>query len=127
MRAGEQRDVVLRLNNADGVEAVDLRLEFDPAEIRIVQVRAVELGGGFSLASHQQPGRLNVAMYGLLPLEGSGALLSVTVAAVCDLERGSTLELDAELNEGRIPLRVVNRTPRGPRPERRSPRAGRSW
>jgi hypothetical protein len=106
LAAGEQRQVVLALENAAGIEALDLALAFDSRALAIRDVRTTGLGDAMTLVSRTTPDELLVAMYGLLPLAGSGSLLSVTVEALDDLPRRLPITISGEADEGGIPLRI---------------------
>jgi predicted ATP-dependent Lon-type protease len=95
---------------------LDLSLSFDSNALVIKEVHGIGLGNSMSLASNSVGERLRVALYGLLPLAGSGTLLSVTVEALEDVSRRLAISIDAEANEGVIPVRVRHRAPTvGPR------------
>jgi hypothetical protein len=106
LAAGEQRQVVLALENAAGIEALDLALAFDSRAIAIRDVRAIGLGESMTLVSRTDTDRLLVAMYGLLPLAGSGSLLSVTVEALDDFPRRLPITISGEADEGGVRLRI---------------------
>jgi hypothetical protein len=121
MSAGEQRELLLAIDDADGIEALDLRLHHDPADIVIVEIRAIGFGAGLSMVNHDAGGVHNVGMYGVLPLEGSGTLLSVTVMAQRNLGANVPIRVSGEANEEMIPLRFVDSRPgtlRGPERQR---------
>jgi hypothetical protein len=113
---GEQRQLTLEITRAEGIQALDLSLSFDSNALVIKEVHGIGLGNSMSLASNSVGERLRVALYGLLPLAGSGTLLSVTVEALEDVSRRLAISIDAEANEGVIPVRVRHRAPTvGPR------------
>jgi hypothetical protein len=122
MHSGEQRELLLSIGDADGIEALDLRLSYDPAKVSIVAVRAVDLGTELNLIAHDIGGVHNVGMYGILPLEGSGTLLSVTIASHRELGATVPIEVTGEANESMIPLRILGHRPGGaPGPKRQRP------
>jgi hypothetical protein len=106
LRAGERRTLTLEITAADGVEALDLALRYDAARVAIIDVQTVGLGDKLNLVTNDRDGVLRVALYGVLPLEGSGGLLSVTIEAREDLRGGAPVRIVGEANEGRIPLQI---------------------
>ena len=108
MNSGEQRELQLRIEDADGIEALDLALAYDPAWIAIEAVRKVDLGARLVAMSHDTGGVVEVGMYGILPLEGSGTLLSITVRAHQDLGFELPVRVKGVANEALIPIRVVD-------------------
>jgi len=122
MHAGEQRELLLSIGDADGIEALDLKLSYDPAKVSIVEVRAVDLGAELNVVAHDIGGVRNVGMYGILPLEGSGTLLSVTIASHREIGATVPIEVTGEANESLIPLRILDERPGGaPGPRRQRP------
>jgi hypothetical protein len=105
LAAGERRTVVLQARSADGIEAIDLALRFDPRIATVVEVKPLELAGGWSVAHHEGEGGAKVAMYGVTPLHGSGALLSITIEAKAQITV-APISVEASANEGAIPLRI---------------------
>jgi hypothetical protein len=105
LAAGRQRTIQILLRDADGIEGLDLSLHYDPATLRIVDVQKGALGQGLGMAVNDMRGDMRLALYGVLPLEGSGTLLTLTVEAT-----GKTVtrlpRIEAQANEGRIPLRI---------------------
>jgi hypothetical protein len=118
LAAGEKRELLFTIVKADGIEALDLKIDYNPERIRIVQVSRSGIGSQFNLVSHDVGGRHNIGMYGLLPLEGSGAVLSVTVEALSDLGRAHGMRVSGQANEKQIPLVIMKR----PEIDRDSPR-----
>ena len=127
MRVGEQREVVLLLRRADGIEALDLALGYSAKEMRITGIELARLGFSWSMVSHDVDGMLRIGMYGVAALEGSGPLIKITVEVLEDSRNGLALSLEGSANEGRIPLRVSGQP--GSRgdvaPRRRAPRRDR--
>jgi hypothetical protein len=105
--AGERREIVVRIDDPVGVVALDLTLEHDPAAVRIVGIDTAEAGRALGLASRTEAGRTRVALYGLTPLDASGALVVVTVEATAAAPRGIALELSGQADEGSADLRIV--------------------
>jgi hypothetical protein len=106
LRAGEPRQVTVRLRNADGILGLDLRLEYDSSRLAIVGVQATGIGSGLSLARSDQEGTYRIAAYGVVPLSGSGPLLTVTVEALRDTGRRDAPTIGGVANEGAIRLLV---------------------
>ncbi|MBZ5640114.1 MAG: hypothetical protein LAO51_15315 [Acidobacteriia bacterium] len=104
--AGSRVEIGLDLRNADGIEALDLRLLYDPDRIRVVDVRTGGLAPQFKLATGDSGGDRRIGMYGVLPLQGSGRLLTVTVEVLKSGRLSRQFSIEASANEGRIPLRV---------------------
>ncbi len=62
-----------------------------------------------------------MSAYGVLPLAGDGAVLTVTVEGLAGTGRVKPFELSAVANEGAIPLRTQGRSPV---PPKGTPRVG---
>jgi hypothetical protein len=101
-----RRELVLEIAEGDGIQAFDLQIIFDPSKIKIVDVGTVDLTADFALLSNDHGGDYRIAMYGLLPMHGSGAVLRITVDVGPGLGRGFPLEVRAKANEVPIPVRV---------------------
>jgi hypothetical protein len=106
LRAGERRQLTIDLRNADGILALDLSLQYDPSRIRIVAVEAAGIGSGFSVAQSDENGTHRVAAYGVLPLTGSGSVMTVTIEALKTTGKQAPLTLSGKANEGQVPIRV---------------------
>ncbi len=105
---GETRDLVLSIEDADGIEALDLAFHYDPSRIAIRSVRPAGLAAGWALHSGGDQGRWRGSLFGLLPLQGDGALLVVTVEAIGTRPTPAVpLTVSASANEGRIPVRLL--------------------
>jgi hypothetical protein len=105
---GETRDLVLSIEDADGIEALDLAFHYDPSRIVIRSVRPAGLAAGWALHSGGDKGRWLGSLFGLLPLQGDGALLVVTVEAIGTRPTPAVpLTVSASANEGRIPVRLL--------------------
>ncbi len=111
LAAGERRELTLGVLEGDGIEALDLQIGYDARSLSIVEVHATGLGGQLQLVQRDDGGSIRCAMYGTRPLQGSGALLSITVEARRPLGPAYPLGVGAKANEGRIPLRVEARAP----------------
>lgn len=117
---GERREVLLLLERADAIDALDLELSYPWGQLAIVTARPVGIGAGLALASHDLGGRLRLGLYGVEPLTGSGAIVSLTVEARRPLSGLPPLRIEGRANEGRIELRPAElRMPEDPgRPPR---------
>ena len=113
LQAGQRRQLTIDLHNADGILAVDLALKYDPSRIAIVDVVSTGIGSGFNVAHADQKGTHRIAAYGVLPLSGSGSVLTVTIEALKTTGRVAPVTITGTANEGAVPLRV------GPRKEDR--------
>ena len=113
MARGERRQVLVLLENADGVEALDLRLAYPGARLAIVDAQPVGIGAGLALAWNDTEGLLRMGLYGVEPLAGSGGLVAITVEARRGLSRLPPLQIEGSANEGAIELRpaAVRRAP----------------
>ena len=102
----------MRLSNAEGILALDLALRHD-ASIAVVAAAGTGIGSdlGVMHGAGQEVDR--IAAYGVLPLSGSGPVLTLTVRALQDTGRQMPLSVEAAANEGAISLSV-----RGSRPDR---------
>jgi hypothetical protein len=118
LKAGERRQVTLDLANADGILGLDLVLKYDASRIRIVGVRTAGIGAGQNLAQADIAGTLRIAAYGVLPLAGSGPVLTVTVEALKTVGRQAPLTVSGQANEGTIPLAVIQGRRQSPRADR---------
>ncbi len=103
---GTTVELGLDLGNADGIEALDLRLLYDPSRIRIVDARTGELAARFHLATNDTGGDRRIGLYGILPIQGSGRLVTLTVEVLRPGRTSDALAIEASANEGRIPLHV---------------------
>ena len=101
LSAGERRTVRVMVDGADGIESLDVTLRYDERALSIVGVSPVALADGWAVTSHDAPGLTRVALYGVDPMRGSGAVLEITVEAQRRLVRRD-LQIEATANEGRI-------------------------
>jgi len=114
---GARRQVLVTLTGAEGIEGLDLSLRFDPSRLRIVAVEPVGIGADLAVSQHVENGTLRIAAYGAAPLAGSGAVVAVTVEATTKLGARAPFEVQAQANEGAIPVDISGTSPAG-RPER---------
>jgi hypothetical protein len=104
---GESRAVRVSIASADGIEALDLALRYDPTRLAIDDVRLEGLASDWTLATHDEQGVRRIGLYGLTPLTGSGSVLVVTVRALAETAGLAPFGLEGTANEGRIPMRIV--------------------
>jgi hypothetical protein len=104
---GQKRQVTINLRHADGILGLDLSLTYDPSRIAIVGVQSAGIGSQCGVEHADQGGTHRIAAYGVLPLSGSGSVLTVTVEALKDVGRQAPLNIGGGVaNEGLIPLQV---------------------
>jgi hypothetical protein len=106
LRSGERRVLTVDLRNADGILGLDLGLRYDPSRIKIMGVATAGIGSGFSLAQAELVGAQKIAAFGVVPLSGSGSVLTVTVEALKNTGNKPPLQLSGTANEGGIPIRI---------------------
>jgi hypothetical protein len=111
LRAGERRQVTISLANADGILGLDLVLKYDPSRVAIKGVDATGIGTGQTVVQNSAAGATRIAMYGVLPLSGSGAILNVTLEGVKPSGAKLPLTVSARANEGAIPLVIQGKRP----------------
>jgi hypothetical protein len=109
LAAGERRTLVVQVTNAEGILGLDLSLAYDASRIAIVGVESTGLASGWGVAHSDTRGTHRISTYGLTPLAGGGAVLTVTVEGLAGRGSAVPLELTAVANEGAIPLRVQPR------------------
>jgi hypothetical protein len=114
LRAGERRQLTVDLRNADGILGLDLGLSFDPSQIAIVGIATTGIGSEFNLAHSASSGNEKVAVFGVVPLSGSGPALTVTVEALKNTGSQSPLRITGTANEGGIPVRIRQQRIQGP-------------
>lgn len=106
MKAGERRQIRLDLRKADGILAMDLSLVYDPSQISIQGIQASDLGSGFNVVTNDSGGTVAIGAYGVLPLAGSGSVLTITVEALKETGPRAPMTVRGQANEGQIPLRT---------------------
>jgi hypothetical protein len=97
LRPGERRDVTIHVDRADGILGLDLTIE----RVAIVGVSSTGIASGWGVAHSGD----RLAAFGLTPLAGSGAVLTVTVEGRAGAAPVKLLRIAGTANEGRIPLR----------------------
>lgn len=104
MARGERRRIVVRIDMADGVEALDLQLAYPAKRLGIIAIEPAGIGAGLSVATNDFDGVLRLGLYGLEPLRGSGTLVAITVEAFQTMRRLPPLRIGGTANEGAIEL-----------------------
>jgi hypothetical protein len=102
---GERRQLTVRLENADGILGLDLKLSYDASRLRIVNVEPTGIATGWGVAHGDRQGTHRITTYGVQPLSGSGTALIVTVEGLSSVGRATPVQIDGVANEGAIPLR----------------------
>jgi hypothetical protein len=111
LAAGETRSLRVNLASADGIQALDLVLRYDPSAIVLEDVHPEGLASSFTLTSHDEAGVRRVGLYGVTPLTGSGTVLVVTVRALRATDGAAILRFEGAANEGLIPLSITKSEP----------------
>jgi hypothetical protein len=106
LRVGERRELTIGISNADGILGLDLGLKVDATRVAIIGVQSAGIASGWGVAHSDLHGTHRISAYGVSPLAGTGAVLTVTVEGVAATGRAVQLDLSAVANEGAIPLRV---------------------
>jgi hypothetical protein len=107
LKAGETRQYTINLSNADGILALDLAFRYDPAQITVVGVSATGIGSALNVAHGDLNGSHLVSAYGVLPLSGSGSVLTVTIQAVKTVGARLPMTITGTANERKIPLQII--------------------
>ena len=106
--AGKQWTATLNLSDADGISAIDLGLEYDASRVAILGVERADLADGLVLTGNDLGKRYLVSLFGVLPMEGSGAIITVRLEALEVINAADALSITAEANEGMIKLEVTS-------------------
>jgi hypothetical protein len=114
--AGVDQTLTVSVTSGDGIAALDLVLRYDPTQLTIREARTIELSSAFGLATNDWDGALRVGLFGVEPIRGSGKLLEVVVRPVAKPTPTAPLRLEAQANEGRIPVTVSSRSVGHPQP-----------
>jgi len=108
---GRPTDTVLYISaeNAVGIQGLDLTFDYDPSNISIVDVQAVDQDSGFQAVWKDTPGSLQIAFFGYAPVEHDGRLVKITVHQSSGRRAivAPRLRL-AHANEGAIRTRIVS-------------------
>jgi hypothetical protein len=110
LRLGERRQLTIGIGHADGILGLDLNLKYDASRMAIVGVQSAGIASGWGVAHFDLHGVHRISAYGVSPLAGNGAVLTVTVEGRAVSGRPMQLELSAAANEGAIPLRVQQKS-----------------
>ena len=103
--------LVLGLQRADGILGLDMALRYDAEAIHVRNIAATGLGAAWTAAGNSGAGEYRVALFGVQPLAGSGSFLTVTYEMAVHVD-GLPFAVDAQANEGRIPISWAG-APRG--------------
>jgi hypothetical protein len=95
--------VVLGVQRADGILGLDMNLRFDRDSINVVGVSTTGLGSAWTAAGIADGGNYRIALFGVMPLEGTGSFLKVTYSMTKDVN-GMPFGIAAQANEGAIPI-----------------------
>jgi hypothetical protein len=98
--------LVLAVDDADGILAVDLGLTPASRRVSIVDVQTTALTSEFQLVRNDVDGNTELALFGVRPLQGSGALLVVTVEVRGRFPKGLPISIEAHINEDLIPVEL---------------------
>jgi hypothetical protein len=115
LRVGERRQLTITISNADGILGLDLKLSYDPSWMGIVGLSSTGIATGWGVAHADLRGTDRISTYGVTPLAGTGAVLTVTVEGRAGKGRAIPLGLSAVANEGAIPLSVLKRSGASPK------------
>ena len=110
--------MTIDLRGADGILGLDLALKYDPSRIAIVAVDPSGIGSGLNVAHGELSGTHRISAYGVLPLSGSGSVMTVTIEGLRPTGRQLPLTVTGTANEGGIPLRVGTQKEYAPAPSR---------
>jgi hypothetical protein len=105
-------EVVLGLQNADGILGLDMGLHFDPAAIQVRGVTALGIGSAMTISSNTVDNELLLAIYGIDSMRGSGTFLKVTYDMLAPVS-GLPFSVAVQANEGQIPVALNPGVPAG--------------
>lgn len=95
--------ITLGLKRADGIQALDMNLGYDPAKVSLVSARPVGLAREAALEQNDDGRQHLLALYQALPMQGTGPFLEVILAAR-SWPLPLPFEFAASANEGLVPL-----------------------
>ncbi|RLE17841.1 MAG: hypothetical protein DRJ50_13605, partial [Actinobacteria bacterium] len=97
----------LVMHQGDGLQSLDLDLTFASAQVRVVDVKKGAAASDFSLSHNGGPGgQYKVSQFGVLPLQGSGTLLELTVEFRLSASQGTPFRVMALANERPITVEI---------------------
>ena len=99
-------EVVFHISNADGILGMELDLGYDAKRIAVLGVETREIADPFSIATNDDGDRVRMAMFSTASMQGSGEMLVVEIEALTDEPPVAPFVIDAQANEGQIPLRI---------------------
>jgi hypothetical protein len=102
---GEMITAPLSVDDATGILAIDLELEFAPDVLNAVNVALTPISQDFSLITNlSTPGIIRIAMFGAITLTGSGPILEIDFEVVGGTGQSTPIQLaTGQINEGGIP------------------------
>jgi hypothetical protein len=95
--------VELAIQHADGIQGLDLSLQYDASAIQVTNVATTGIGTALTAVSNSVGGDTMIAAFGAAPLTGSGSFLRVTYTMTSQVD-GVPFTVAAQANEGRIRL-----------------------
>ena len=121
---GRLRRIVLSVREGASVQALDLKLTYDPRALEVLTLETTDLTREFNLISHDAGGTFRGAAWSTLPLGGSGDVLVLTVLERPTAVETRPLRLEILANEEAFTVEIRgNRTSDEDRPSGRTPRA----
>jgi len=103
----KRQTYLVEMHQGDGLQALDLELGFAPGQVQVVDVRLGDAASDFNLLSNDGlRGMHKIALYGVLPLQGTGTLLELTVEFRLSAGAGAPFTALALANERRISVKI---------------------
>jgi len=101
---GEVFTAPLSVDDATGILALDVEIEFDPLVISAISVARTALSQSFSLTVNlADPGVIEVSLFGTQPMVGSGSIVDIDFEVLGQADQSTPIDLlSAEINEGAI-------------------------
>jgi hypothetical protein len=103
--------VVLGVQRADDILGLDMSLQFDAESISVAGVTTTGIGSAWTVTGRADGGNYLVSLFGIEPLQGTGAFLTVTYTMTKNVS-GLPFGVAALANEGAIPI-TWSGAPRG--------------
>ena len=95
--------IVLGLQNANGIIGLDMTLRYDSSAIHVRSVATTGIATSMTVLSNESAGVTKVGLFGSTPLAGSGSFLTVTYDAAASVQ-GVPFTVGAQANEGQISI-----------------------
>jgi hypothetical protein len=101
---GEVVTASLSADDAAGILAMDIRIEYDPLVLQAISVARTPISQSFSLTPNlTAPGVIVISLFGTQPMAGSGPILDIDFDVVGATGQSTALDLvSADINEGAI-------------------------